>query len=171
MTTIRPAVAQDAATLAQLGAETFIATFGHLYARRDLDAFLREKHSVAAYEALLADSDYGVWLAVADDGEAIGYAVGAPCSLPAPDMPPRSGELSRIYMKASAQGGGVGRRLLETALDFLKARYDQVYLSVYAENVGAQRLYERYGFVKIHEYFFKVGEHLDPEWIMALKKP
>lgn len=171
MTTIRPAFEEDAETLARLGADTFIATFGSLYAQKDLDAFLVENHSVDCYREILNDPDFGVWLADADNGEAIGYAVAGPCGLPVPNLPSDSGELSRIYLTPSAQGGGVGGRLLEAALDFLTGRFEHVYLSVYAKNFGAHRLYQRYGFVKIHDYFFKVGEHLDPEWIMEQKKP
>jgi ribosomal protein S18 acetylase RimI-like enzyme len=86
-------------------------------------------------------------------------------------MPENSGELSRLYLRKSAQGGGLGARLLETALEFLRDRFEHVYLSVYAENTVAQRLYGRYGFVKVHDYFYRVGDHLDPEWIMKLKEP
>lgn len=171
MTTIRPAFAEDAPTLSKLGEETFVATFGHLYAQKDIDAFLRKNHAVDIYTKLLEDPEYGLWIVETDAGEAVGYAVAGPCSLPAPDMPENSGELSRLYLRKSAQGGGLGARLLETALEFLRDRFEHVYLSVYAENTVAQRLYERYGFVKVHDYFYRVGDHLDPEWIMKLKEP
>lgn len=166
---IRPALEEDADALAALGAETFMATFGHLYKEKDSNAFLAKNHSAAVYARLLADPDYGVWIAEDEKGEAIGYAVAGPCSLPVPDIPANSGELSRLYLKKGVQGAGLGARLLDIALDFLRDRFEHVYLSVYAENVVAQRLYERSGFVKIHDYFYMVGDHADPEWIMELK--
>ncbi len=167
--TIRAARLNDAPTLARLGAETFVATFGHLYPPADLEAFLTKHHALPAYEDLLGDPDWGVLIAEAENGVALGYAVAGPCSLPVPDMPENSGELGRIYLIKDAQRTGLGARLLETALEFLRSRYQHVYLSVYAENIVAQKLYRRYGFEKIHDYFFQVGEHLDPEWIMELK--
>lgn len=169
-TEIRVALPEDAAILSALGAETFVATFGHLYEQRNLDAFLEKSHSRKTYESVLADPEYGVWIAETADGEAIGYAVAGPCSLPVPDLPPHSGELARLYLKKGVQGGGIGARLLTIALEFLNDRFDHVYLSVYAENFVAQKLYERVGFKKIHDYFYMVGDHADPEWIMELKR-
>ncbi len=165
---IRPALAKDAQTLAALGAETFVATFGRLYKQKDLDAFLVKNHAASVYAQLLSDPDYGLWIAETPEGEAVGYAVAGPCSLPVPELPANSGELARLYLKKGVQGGGLGARLLEVALEFLQNRFEHVYLSVYAENFGAQRLYGRYGFVKILDYFYMVGDHEDPEWIMEL---
>ncbi len=167
---IRPAFEEDAETLSSLGAETFVATFGHLYSRQNVDAFLAKNHSVDAYRAILSNPECAAWVVESDDGEAVGYAVAGPCTLPAPDMPPNSGELSRLYLRKSAQGGGIGARTLEAALDFLNDRFEHVYLSVYRDNVVAQRLYERYGFEKVHDYFYMVGDHADPEWIMKLRR-
>lgn len=167
---IRPALAKDAQTLAALGAETFIATFGHLYDEKDLNAFLAKNHSASVYAALLRDPDYGVWLAETPGGVAVGYAVAGPCSLPVPNLPANSGELARLYLKTGVQGAGLGARLLAVALAFLQNRFERVYLSVYSENAAAQRLYQRFGFVKIRDYFYMVGDHADPEWIMELAK-
>lgn len=167
---IRLALEEDVQTLAALGAETFIATFGQLYGEKGLNAFLAKNHTSEVYAALLRDPEYGLWLAFSPQGEAIGYAVAGPCSLPVPERPANSGELARLYLKKGVQGGGMGARLLEPALEFLRDRFDHVYLSVYAENKVAQRLYQKFGFVKIHDYFYMVGDHADPEWIMELKE-
>ncbi|HRQ36113.1 MAG TPA: GNAT family N-acetyltransferase, partial [Chiayiivirga sp.] len=57
----------DAAVLAELGATTFIETFGHLYTPEDLHTFLDESHTEAAYaKVLAADSPYALWLAERD---------------------------------------------------------------------------------------------------------
>lgn len=155
--------------LSALGAETFTATFGHLYSKENLEKFLRKGHSVEAYRTLARDPESGVWIAEDEAGTPIGYAVAGPCTLPVPDLPPNSGELARLYLRPEAKGTGLGARLLEIALDFLQDRFDHIYLSVYRDNTVAQRLYQRYGFVKIHDYFYMVGDHADPEFIMELK--
>jgi ribosomal protein S18 acetylase RimI-like enzyme len=165
---IRPARAADAETLSRLGAETFTATFGHLYSERNLRMFLEKSHSPEAYRELLENPECAAWLAEQGGHGAVAYVTAGPCSLPVPDLPPNSGELMRLYLKKDVQGSGLGARLLETALEFLNDRFDHVYLSVYYENFIAQRLYRRYGFVKVHDYFYMVGEHRDPEWIMKL---
>lgn len=167
---IRQATKNDAAILAHLGAATFVETFGHLYKEQDLQAFLDESHSLAAYERGLADGARRVWIAETEGGEAIGFAVAGPCKLPVEDLPENAGELARLYILEGYQGGGLGSRMLEEALDFLASHFDHIYLSVYAENYGAQKLYARFGFEKIQKYFFMVGDHADPEWIMKMKR-
>lgn len=169
MTNVRRAQPRDAEALSELGGVTFTQTFGHLYNSKDLNYFLNKSHSVKAYTDILADPSFAVWIAEADDGKKIGYSVAGPCGLPVPNLPVNSGELVRLYLREDATGAGLGAKLLEPALDYLRAQFEHVYLSVYAENPRAQRLYQRFGFVKIHDYFYMVGEQADPEWIMELR--
>lgn len=157
---------EQASIVSALGAETFTETFGHLYKSEDLEAFVTDSHGHEGYVALLKDPSYRVWLAKDEKGEAVGYSVAGPSHLPAPDMKPNSGELVRLYVLGKCQGARLGQRLLEPALEWLSANFDEVYLSVYAENIGAQRLYKRYGFEIIHKYSFMVGNQADPEFIM-----
>ena len=42
---------------------------------------------------------------------------------------------------------------------------DAVQLSVFSENFGAQRFYARYGFGKIADIEFWVGNHCDHEYL------
>ena len=41
-----------------------------------------------------------------------------------------------------------------------------VWIGVWSENHGAQRLYARHGFEKVGEYEFKVGQTRDHEFIL-----
>ena len=65
MIAYRNAGVDDAAALATLGADSFTATFGHLYAPADLALFLA-KHSAANWAAELADPAFAVRIAEAD---------------------------------------------------------------------------------------------------------
>lgn len=165
---VRSARPVDAAALSRLAIDTFVATFGHLYKEEDLEAFLKKNHAPEVYAKLLADPAYGIWVA-GRESALLAYCVAGPCDLPVPDMPPNSGELARLYLREEAKGSGLAQEMLDLALDWLKARYEHIYLSVYYENFRAQRLYASRGFVKIHDYFYMVGNHADPEWIMELK--
>jgi len=163
--TIRRAGPDDAPELAALGARTFTESFGQLYSGEDLQAFLDESHTPAAYTRLLADPAYALWLAE-DDGEAVGYALAGPSGLPHADVAPGDGELKRLYLRASAQGGGIGARLFEQALEWLeRAGPRTLWISVWSENHGAQRFYARYGFEHVGEYAFIVGQQRDREFI------
>jgi ribosomal protein S18 acetylase RimI-like enzyme len=163
---IRRAAAGDAHVLAELGAATFVESFGHLYAREDLEAFLSRSHSAAAYERLIRDPDIGIWLAVSGDAP-VGYVVAGACKLPVADLEAGAGEIRQLYVLAAAQGRRLGTRLLVTALEWLASRNRvPVYVGVWSQNLGAQRLYARFGFERIGEYEFPVGRQLDLEFIL-----
>jgi ribosomal protein S18 acetylase RimI-like enzyme len=164
--TIRRATAADAEALAAIGQATFIETFAHLYPPQHLSDFLAEAHSVERARADLANPAKAAWL-VEKDGEAIGYALACPAKLPHPDVTTACGELDRIYLLAAHRGGGLGTRLLETALAWLEEGGPRsLWIGVFSENVGAQRLYARYGFEVVGTYDFVVGESRDHEFIM-----
>ena len=163
---IRRATPADAAILAELGAATFIETFGHLYTSQDLQTFLDESHSVAAYASVLAtESGYALWIAERD-GHAIGYAQAGPCGLPHADVRPDDGELKRLYVRAGIQNAGTGRALMDAAMAWLLRDGPRtLWLSVWSENPGAQRFYARYGFAFAGEYAFIVGAQRDREFM------
>ena len=162
---IRRATAGDADVLAELGTATFVETFGHLYSPADLQAFLDESHTEAAYARVLADPDYALWI-VERDGEAVGYAQAGPCGLPHADVRPGDGELKRLYLRADAQNGGTGRALMDVAMAWLlRGGPRTLWLSVWSENFGAQRFYARYGFELAGEYEFPVGAQRDREFM------
>jgi ribosomal protein S18 acetylase RimI-like enzyme len=164
-TKIRRATSDDAATLAELGRVTFIEAFGHLYTPEDLQAFVNDSHSVAAYAHALEHPRYALWLAE-HDGVAIGYAQAGPCGLPHADAQPGDGELKRLYLLPTAQNSGVGVALLEVALAWLERDGPRtLWISVWSENYGAQRFYGRHGFVHAGEYEFIVGEQRDREFM------
>jgi ribosomal protein S18 acetylase RimI-like enzyme len=163
---LRPGTPADAAALAALGQATFAHTFGHTYRPADLAAFLAGAYSVAWHEALLADRTRATW--VADSGgELIGFGIAGACKLPVPSLEPRAGEIQRLYLRGDWQGRGIGSRLLEQLLAELQRRgHAPLYVGVWSQNLGAQRLYARYGFNKVGDYFFPVGEHRDHEFIL-----
>lgn len=163
---IRRARPGDEIALADIGRRTFTETFGHLYPPEDLAQFLDETHDTAAYAAMLTDPEYGMWLVEAD-GEPVGYALAGPCSLPHAEARESHGELKRIYLMKAHQGGGIGGQLLAGTLAWLEKDGPRpLWIGVYFENFGAQRLYARHGFEKVGEYAFIVGGTRDPEFIL-----
>ena len=163
---LRRATIEDADTLSSLGARTFSETFAHLYPTEDLETFLAYAYGLERTRRDLADPDKATWLLELDE-EAIGYAVAGPCGLPHPDVKPGDGELHRIYVLKDFQGGGRGGLLLNTALDWLEKEGPRpLWIGVWSENFGAQKLYAGKGFEKVGEYHFPVGETRDLEFIL-----
>ena len=162
---IRRALESDADALTQLGRDTFIATFGHLYPASDLNTFLDQAQQPQLYRAWIADPAYAVWI-VEQDGRAVGYALAGPAHLPHPEVTADCGELWRIYLRPEAQGGGLGGRLLDTVLAWLTRPGRRIWLGVWSGNHRAQAVYASRGFAKVGEYEFPVGETRDQEFIL-----
>ncbi|NCP14799.1 MAG: GNAT family N-acetyltransferase [Sphingomonadales bacterium] len=165
----RPATPADAPALAKLGADTFVAAFGHLYRKADLAAFLAEVHDPQAVAAEIA-GDSCTHCLVEQDGALIAFCkLRFPSHYTAYSQARRPLELAQLYALPGHTGAGIGARLMDWALGQAKAGgHDAIVLSVYAENYGAQRFYQRYGFGKIADITFRVGEHLDPELLYEL---
>lgn len=161
---IRRATPADAPALSAIARATFIETFGHLYPPEDLAAFLRDAYTLEESRRLLADPAMATWL-VEVDGRAVGHALAGPCALPHADVTPACGELKRLYLLKAHQQGGAGSRLLTEALGWLGKR--RIWIGVWSQNHGAQRLYARAGFEKVGEYDFPVGRVRDLEFILA----
>lgn len=169
---IRRALLSDAPALAELGAATFTETFAYLYAPDDLAEFLATSHSQTAWERHLSDPAVAIWLAGVNGAPPVGYVVAGSCKLPVRDLEDNAGEIRQLYVRAAYHGHGLGTKLLVTALDWLAAvKRSPLYVGVWSQNYGAQRLYGRFGFEKVGEYEFAVGRQRDQEFILRQKIP
>ena len=163
---VRRATPADADAMSRISRRTFTDTFGHLYPDEDLQAFLTESHAPDVCVRILADDAYAIWL-LEDGADVVGYAMAGPCGLPHPDVAPGDGELKRLYVLDSVQNSGWGGRLFQVALDWLERDGPRtLWISVWSENLGAQRFYARHGFEKVGEYEFPVGRVRDREFML-----
>ncbi|MFM5952978.1 MAG: N-acetyltransferase family protein [Novosphingobium sp.] len=165
---LREATPADIPAISQLATESFVAKFGDLYSPQDLETFLSESLSEAAVAQDMGDPDQ-IYRLAEQDGALRGYCkIGLTCSFPEHARGARVMELKQLYTASAATGQGIGAQLMDWAMAEMAARgADEVQLSVYAENHGAHRFYARYGFGKVADITFKVGEQLDPEFLFA----
>ena len=165
---LRPATPADIPALSRLATESFVAKFGPLYSAADLASFLSESLSETAIAAELANPDRLYRLAE-DEGQLLAFAkLGLSCGFPEHARGKNVLELKQLYTDPATTGQGLGGKLMDWAMAEFTARgADEVQISVYSENTGAHRFYERYGFTKVADITFKVGEQLDPEFLFA----
>jgi diamine N-acetyltransferase len=166
--TVRRGAPEDAATLAELGGASFKATFAHLYRVEDLEHFLAETHSAEVVAAQLSSPTVAYFVAERD-GQPLGYGkLVLACGWPEHARGRNVVELKQLYTAPGAAGQGIGAALMDAILAEARSRgADEMQLSVWQENHGAQRFYARYGFEQVAEIHFKVGEQLDEEFLFA----
>jgi diamine N-acetyltransferase len=166
---LRPATLEDGPSLATLGRESFCAAFEHLYRPEDLDAFLTQAYSPDTVAAEIADEYHIHRLAEADDGgRLLGFVklrVPSPYGEHSDAANPIA--LGQLYTQPDLTGQGIGAALMDWAIGEAVARgHDAIQLSVWSENFGAQRFYQRRGFAKIADIDFWVGQHRDDEFLL-----
>jgi ribosomal protein S18 acetylase RimI-like enzyme len=169
--TIRPANPDDAALLADLGARTFRETFEGVTAPQDLASFIEDTYGEDKQRAELADASRPAWV-LGVEGVPSGFLqlrLGhrEPCVRGV-----RPAELQRIYVLRSAQAGGLGAALMQTALDHARAwGADVLWLGVWENNARALAFYARHGFREVGDHVFRIGQQVDRDLILALDLP
>jgi diamine N-acetyltransferase len=156
---LRPAQPSDVSALACLGSDSFVAKFGHLYSPQDLASFLEASFAPDAIAAELANPDRFYCLAEVQ-GELAGYCkLGLVCGFPEHARGSHVIELKQLYTDPARTGQGLGAALMDWALaEAMSRKADEIQLSVWSGNDGAQRFYARYGFVHIADVHFWVGQ-------------
>lgn len=101
---------------------------------------------VAAFLARYDATRDGVW-AVVDKGAILGTLVIDGGSFDDPDC----AQLRWFILADELQGKGMGRRMMQAAMDFCAQRYSRVRLGTFSALNAARRLYEAFGFRKVHE--------------------
>lgn len=170
--TLRPAAPADAKPLAQLAHKAFVDAFAHYYRPEDLQQFLSEWKTPAVYTRAIADPDTAIQLAEVD-GQLAAYCLlkrGYVMDDHPQPHPLRPVFLSQLYCAGAMARRGLGTVLMDWALEQARAwQADSLSLSVYSENLGAQRFYQRHGFVKVADTEFWVGRQRDEEYLYELR--
>lgn len=158
----------DIPALCGLGRATFTEAFGTLYAARDLNAFLVKVFGADGLRAEHADPAYSFRIAE-DAGRMVGYCKLGPPYLPAPADGRSKCELRQLYILKPWHGTGIAQTMMDWTLACGRAGgFQDMYLSVFSENRRAQKLYANYGFEKVGEFDFMVGEQADREYLYRL---
>ncbi len=166
--TLRAMTKSDVTHLADLGHRAFTVKFGHLYQPHDLESFLSTVFSPAGVSSDFADP-LQLYRLAEMDGALVGFCkLGLRCGWPEHARGRNVIELKQLYLDPARTGGGIGAALMDWAIAQAKAcGADEIQLSVFSENDGAQRFYARHGFDHVADTEFWVGNHRDHEFLFA----
>lgn len=165
---LRAPIQADVPALSVLSIASFVHKFGALYRPQDLLPFLHDTYAPAALEREIA-APGRLYRLAEQGGVLVGWCkLGHDCGFPDHARGQRVMELKQLYAAPNAAGSGIGRALMDWAMAEFTARgADEVQLSVWSRNEGAQRFYSRYGFEKQADVTFRVGAQLDEEYLFA----
>ncbi len=79
-------------------------------------------------------------------------------------------KLEKLYLRASAQGNGLGRRLWNIMVDVARGYGTPgIYLTHYPLNLRASNFYSRIGLRKVAETIYECGDGEYRDWVLAAK--
>ena len=144
--TIRPGTRADVPTLGRLGA-LLVRTHHDFDSQRFIGATPRTEQGYGSFLGTQLNGEEHFVLVAEHDGEVVGYTY---AGLEGPDYMALRGPAGAIYdivVDPAHRSHGVGRALLDAAIDELARRgAPRILLSTAERNDVAQRLFERAGF-------------------------
>jgi diamine N-acetyltransferase len=165
---IRKAIDTDLGDLLHMARTAFLQAFTAGNKPENVAAYLAEAFTLEQFEKELANPASTFF--VADlEGEIIAYTkvnlVPAQTDVHDPD----SVEIARLYVLEDHLGSGLGKKLLDTAIDFAKQNQKKyLWLGVWEMNARAIRFYEKNGLRIFGSHPFPFGDELQKDWLMRL---
>ena len=166
---IRKADVKDVDIICRLGVQTFEESFWQENTAEDMALFLAENFNENQVTGELENQE-SIFIVAQAQGIPVGYMklntgiaqteVGHPNTL----------EVQRLYVLRAFKGRGIGKKLMEYALDIAKKMtMAYIWLGVWEHNKKAIGFYERFGFRQFDTHTFMVGEDAQMDWLMKLK--
>lgn len=163
------ATAATAAQLAELGRQTFQDTFATANTPEDMAAFLAESFGPEQQLAELQNPETTFLLAHMQ-GALVGYAKlrdPSPLGLPEGQDPAGRLEIERLYVAEDWLGTGLGGALMRAILALAEQLHcTAVVLGVWEKNPRALAFYQRFGFRRIGEHPFRLGQDVQNDLIL-----
>jgi ribosomal protein S18 acetylase RimI-like enzyme len=158
--------ADDIQTLHDFSYRTYNETFAHLNTPANMQAYLEQAFAINKLGGELADSNSLFYFLYAG-GELAGYLKlnESPAQTDIQDR--QSLEIERIYVASEFQGQGLGRVLMNKAIEIANLRKKTyVWLGVWEKNAKAILFYQKNGFYKAGRHSFFMGEEEQTDFIM-----
>jgi ribosomal protein S18 acetylase RimI-like enzyme len=165
MIQIAPFLSSEADLLADISRTTFAETFAPANTPEDMAIFMEQQFTSEHLKAEMGKPGY-LHLLARYNGAPAGYLFLKKHSHPQLQQT-EALEISRIYSLQSFQGKGVGKAMMEYALQYAKENgLPTVWLGVWKENAKALAFYTGFGFRIFGETDFMLGNDLQKDWLM-----
>jgi diamine N-acetyltransferase len=163
---IRLATAADLETLLAVATRTFYDAFAATNTPENMQTYMSTAFTREQFQQEL-DDPHSTFLLAELAGHAVGYAKLIRSAVPECVTEPNAIELSRIYVDQNVLGAGIGPALMQHCFAF--ARQDgfrSMFLGVWEHNPRAQAFYRKWGFERVGEHIFQMGDDPQTDWWM-----
>ncbi|KKB73644.1 MULTISPECIES: GNAT family N-acetyltransferase [Bacillus] len=164
---IKKCTREDLRKLQEISYETFNETFKHQNSPENMNAYLERAFNLKQLETELSNS-FSQFFFVYYHNEVAGYLKVNINDAQSEEMGDESLEIERIYIKNNFQKHGLGKYLLNKALEIAQEfNKKKVWLGVWEKNENAIAFYKKMGFVQTGAHSFYMGDEEQTDFIMT----
>lgn len=168
MTTIKPITLNELDALIAISRETFRDTFGAQNTPADLALYLDQAYAPKQLQAEL-ENPASRFFAIEQAGQLAGYLKLNVADAQTEKMGADSLEVERIYIRKNFKRQGLGRQLIEKAIEIARTeKRSDIWLGVWEHNQATLNFYRSLGFEQVGAHTFVLGN--DPQTDLIMKK-
>ncbi|MDM5329052.1 GNAT family N-acetyltransferase [Neobacillus sp. CF12] len=158
---------EDLPTLQEISYETFNETFKDQNSPETMNAYLERAFNLKQLEKELSNI-YSQFFFVYFNNEVAGYLKVNINDAQSEEMDDESLEIERIYIKSKFQKHGLGKYLLNKAMEIAMERNKKkIWLGVWEKNENAIAFYKKMEFVQTGAHSFYMGDEEQIDFIMT----
>ena len=164
---IKKCTLEDSHKLQEISYETFNETFKHQNSPENMNAYLERAFNLKQLEKELSNISSQFFF-VYFNNEIAGYLKVNTNDAQSEEMGDESLEIERIYIKNKFQKHGLGKYLLNKAIEIaLECNKKKIWLGVWEKNENAIAFYQKMGFVQTGAHAFYMGDEKQTDFIMT----
>jgi|TARA_R100000479_G_scaffold34767_1_gene15120 ribosomal protein S18 acetylase RimI-like enzyme len=166
---IQKVQSKDVLKLQKIAKETFFNTYVAENTKEDMDAYLAENFNTELLQRSIINPDSFFYFAL-NKKEIIGYLKVNRGTAQTDTKLPDAVEIERIYVVSGLQRKGVGKLLLNKAIEKAQSlKIKTLWLSVWEKNKKAIAFYKKQGFTAFDNQFYWVGTDKQIDVLMKLE--
>ncbi|MGG0184957.1 GNAT family N-acetyltransferase [Bacillus rhizoplanae] len=164
---IKKCTLEDSRKLQEISYETFNEAFKHQNSSENMNAYLERAFNLKQLEKELSNISSQFFF-VYFNNEVAGYLKVNTNDAQSEEMGDESLEIERIYIKNKFQKHGLGKYLLNKAMEIAMERNKKkIWLGVWGKNENAIAFYKKMGFVQTGAHSFYMGDEEQMDFIMT----
>jgi diamine N-acetyltransferase len=164
---IKKCTLEDSCKLQEISYETFNDTFKDQNSPENMNAYMERAFNLNQLEKELSNSSSQFFFVYFNNGVA-GYLKVNTNEAQSEEMGDESLEIERVYVKKEFQKHGLGKYLLNKAIEMAMERNKQkIWLGVWEKNENAVAFYKKMGFVQTGAHSFYMGDEEQTDFIMT----
>ncbi|MFC0271870.1 GNAT family N-acetyltransferase [Metabacillus herbersteinensis] len=164
---IKKCTLEDSRKLQEISYETFNETFKHQNSLENMNAYLERAFNLKQLEKELSNISSQFFF-VYFNNEVAGHLKVNTDDAQSEEMGDDSLEIERIYIKNKFQKHGLGKYLLNKAIEIAMERNKKkIWLGVWEENENAIAFYKKMGFIQTGAHSFYMGDEEQIDFIMT----